>query len=254
MKNWFKNIGPGTLVAAAFIGPGTVTLCTIAGVNYGFNLLWAMAVSILATVVLQEMAARLGIVSQKGLSEVIRNEIKSPYLKNTLIALILLAIVVGNASYEAGNISGGILGLEALFGNHVVHISGLSINILSLIVGFLAFILLFIGNYKILERGLIALVILMSLSFIITAVITKPNVEYIFKGLFIPKIPEQSLLTILGLIGTTVVPYNLFLHASLVKERWKSTNDLRYARKDTIISLSMGGLVSLAIIIYEFIT
>lgn len=249
MKNWFKNIGPGTLVAAAFIGPGTVTLCTIAGVNYGFNLLWAMAVSILATVVLQEMAARLGIVSQRGLSEVIRNEIKSPYIKNSLIALILLAIVVGNASYEAGNISGGILGLEALFGNHVFHLSGVSINLFSLIVGFLAFILLFVGNYKILERGLIALVILMSLSFIITAVITKPNVGHIFKGLFVPKIPEQSLITILGLIGTTVVPYNLFLHASLVKERWKSTNDMHYARKDTIISLSLGGLVSLAIII-----
>ena len=86
-KNWFKNSGPGTLVAAAFIGPGTVTLCTLAGVNFGFHLLWAMVLSILATIVLQEMAARLGIISQKGLSEVIKSEIKHP-IANKLIMLL----------------------------------------------------------------------------------------------------------------------------------------------------------------------
>lgn len=68
IKNWFKNIGPGPLVAAAFIGPGTVTLCTVAGVNFGFALLWAMVLSIIATIILQEMSARLGIISQKRTS------------------------------------------------------------------------------------------------------------------------------------------------------------------------------------------
>ena len=77
MKNCFKNRGPATLIAAAFIGPGTVTLCTIAGVNFGFDLLWAMLLSIFATIILQEMSARLGIISQKGLSEVIKQEIKN---------------------------------------------------------------------------------------------------------------------------------------------------------------------------------
>ena len=249
IKNWFKNIGPGTLVAAAFIGPGTVTLCTLAGVNFGLNLLWAMLLSILATIVLQEMAARLGIVSQKGLSEVIRNEIKTPFLRHFITILILSAIVIGNASYEAGNISGGILGLETVFGDAAFTIGSLSLNGMSLIIGVIAFALLYIGNYKFLERALIALVLVMSLSFIITAIITKPNLLNVLKGLFIPKFPEQSLLTIIGLIGTTVVPYNLFLHAALVKERWKSTKDLKHATKDTIISIILGGLVSMAIII-----
>ncbi|NQX84727.1 MAG: divalent metal cation transporter, partial [Flavobacteriaceae bacterium] len=58
IKQWFKNIGPGPLVAAAFIGPGTVTLCTIAGVNFGFGLLWAMVLSIISAIILQEMSAR----------------------------------------------------------------------------------------------------------------------------------------------------------------------------------------------------
>ena len=80
MKKLFNNIGPGTLVAAAFIGPGTVTVCTLAGVQFGFSLLWAMMLSIVATIVLQEMAARLGLVHGKGLAETVKDEIRSPLL------------------------------------------------------------------------------------------------------------------------------------------------------------------------------
>jgi len=249
IKNIFKNIGPGTLVAAAFIGPGTVTLCTLAGVNFGFNLLWAMLLSIVATIVLQEMAARLGIISQKGLSEVIREEIKSPLLRQCITILILSAVVVGNASYEAGNISGGILGLESVLGKYRIVIGTISINLMSFLIGFIAFILLYIGNYKFLEKALISLVLLMSVSFIATAILTKPNIIEVLKGMFVPRFPEKSILTIIGLVGTTIVPYNLFLHASLVKERWHKKEDLSFARKDTIISIILGGLVSMAIII-----
>jgi len=248
-KNWFKNSGPGTLVAAAFIGPGTVTLCTLAGVNFGFHLLWAMVLSIVATIVLQEMASRLGIISQKGLSEVIRAEIKHPIINKLILLLILSAIVVGNASYEAGNISGGILGLETITGELRIVLGNYSLNILSFVIGIIAFILLYIGNYKFLERVLVMLVIIMSISFLITAFLTKPAISDILKGAITPSFPEGSLLTILGLVGTTVVPYNLFLHASLVKEKWNNPNDLKAVRKDTIISIALGGLVSMAIII-----
>ncbi len=248
-KNWFKNSGPGTLVAAAFIGPGTVTLCTLAGVNFGFHLLWAMVLSIVATIVLQEMASRLGIISQKGLSEVIRSEIKHPIINKLILLLILSAIVVGNASYEAGNISGGILGLETITGEFRIVLGNYSLNILSFVVGIIAFTLLYIGSYKFLERVLVILVLIMSLSFLITAFLTKPDIFNILKGALIPSFPEGSLLTILGLVGTTVVPYNLFLHASLVKEKWNNPKDLKEVRKDTIVSIALGGLVSMAIII-----
>jgi len=249
MIKWFKNIGPGPLVAAAFIGPGTVTLCTLAGVNFGYALLWAMVLSVIATIVLQEMSARLGIVSQRGLSEIIKTEINNPFLRGLVILLILSAIVIGNAAYEAGNISGGVLGLETIIGNPIAKIGGLSINLLSISIGIIAFILLYIGNYKVLEKTLVSLVILMSIAFLITAIITKPNVSEIFKGIIVPKFPENSILTIIGLIGTTVVPYNLFLHASLAKEKWHHTDDLKFARKDTIIAVILGGIVSMCIII-----
>ncbi|MGJ8733803.1 MAG: Nramp family divalent metal transporter [Cellulophaga sp.] len=249
IKKWFKNIGPGPLVAAAFIGPGTITVCTLAGVNFGFSLLWAMALSIVATIVLQEMSARVGIVSQKGLSNIIRTEIKNPILKWFTILLILSAIVIGNAVYEAGNISGGILGLEALLGESYVSFGSFSFNYLSILMGVIAFVLLFIGNYKVLEKALISLVIAMSLAFLITAIITKPDLIAILSGIFKPSLPKDGLLTVIALIGTTVVPYNLFLHASLVSEKWKSVTDLQYARKDTIVAVILGGVVSMCVII-----
>ena len=249
IKNWFKNIGPGPLVAAAFIGPGTVTVCTLAGINFGFGLLWAMVLSIVATVVLQEMAARLGIISQKGLSEVIRSQVSNPLLRTLAITLILSAIVVGNAAYEAGNISGSILGLESLFGSHTVIIGSVNLNLFSILIGVIAFILLYIGNYKVLEKTLISLVILMSLAFLITAIMTKPDWSEVFKGLFVPKFSSENILTVIALVGTTVVPYNLFLHASLVKEKWKNEADLKFAIKDTVIAVVLGGIVSMCIMV-----
>ena len=249
MKKWTKNIGPGPLIAAAFIGPGTVTLCSIAGLDFGFSLLWTLVLSIIATIVLQEMSARLGIISKKGLSQVIRDEIENPVLKKIVITLILLAIVIGNAAYEAGNISGGVLGLEAVFGEKYLYILDVNINLYSILLGIIAFVLLFLGNYKILEKSLIFLVIIMSVSFIITAIITKPDLSKLMQGLFIPKFPKGSLLIIIGLIGTTVVPYNLFLHASLVKEKWKNVSDLKLARNDTVIAIVLGGIVSMCIVI-----
>jgi Mn2+/Fe2+ NRAMP family transporter len=237
----FKKLGPGVLVAAAFIGPGTVTACTLAGAKFGYALLWAMLLSIIATIVLQEMAARLGIISQQGLADVIKSELKTPWIKYTVITVILAAIVIGNAAYEGGNIGGATLGLEAIFGMEYR-------KFYPFIVGFIAFGLLYYGSYKVLEKALVSLVILMSLSFFITAIITKPSLGEILKGLFIPTVPDESILTIIALVGTTVVPYNLFLHASLVSEKW-SQRDLKPARWDTVISIALGGVVSMGIMV-----
>ncbi|MEX0289325.1 MAG: Nramp family divalent metal transporter [Flavobacteriaceae bacterium] len=238
----FKKIGPGVLVAAAFVGPGTVTACTLAGVEFGYALLWAMLLSVIATIVLQEMAARLGIITQKGLAEVIKQELKTPLVRNLIIGIILAAIVVGNTAYEAGNIGGATLGLEALFGDKYFYLY-------PYIIGIVAFFLLYIGSYKVLEKVFISLVLLMSFSFLITAAITKPDLEAVFEGLFMPTVPENGILTIIALVGTTVVPYNLFLHASLVREKWKTSGDLEYAKRDTLIAVGLGGMVSMAIII-----
>ena len=230
------------MIAAAFIGPGTVTVCTLAGSQYGYQLLWTLALSIVMTIVLQEMAARLGIVTQHNLSSLIRKNITHPVVRGLMITLILCSIVVGNAAYEAGNISGGALGLATFFPE-------LGVNLEPVLIGVLAFALLWQGSYRTLEKSLVVLVLLMSVSFLVTALITQPAITDLMQGLLVPRIPEGSLLMVMGLIGTTIVPYNLFLHASLAKDKWHTQADVKTARNDTAFSIALGGFISIAIVV-----
>ena len=239
---WIKNIGPGVLIAAAFIGPGTVTLCTIAGVSYGYSLIWALILSIFATIFLQELSLRIGLATKMNVAEVIRKSVKSVFLNRLLLILILSSILVGNAVYEAGNITGASLGISGIINYD-------AINNIPLFIGIIAFVILYQGNYKIIERSLIVLVLLMSLSFFLTAIITRPEINTLINGIFIPKVDEKSILIVLGLIGTTVVPYNIFLHSSLVTEKWDSIKKLKTARVESFISIFLGGIVSLSIIV-----
>lgn len=237
-----RKIGPGVFVAAAFIGPGTVTTATMAGAGYGYTLLWAIAFSIIATIILQEMSARLGVITGMGVGDALRKKTSNKYLKAITFTLVILAIVVGNAAYEAGNLAGAVLG----FGN-IPHIW--YVNPLILLIGVITFALLFIGQYKLIERFLIFLVALMGIIFLLAAIMLQPDLVAIFKSLFIPVLPENATLMVLGLIGTTVVPYNLFLHASSVKQKWKSKNDLKTARWDTLLSVGLGGIITMCILI-----
>ncbi|MDX1332256.1 MAG: Nramp family divalent metal transporter [Robiginitalea sp.] len=238
----FKKAGPGMLVAAAFVGPGTVTTCIRAGVDWKLGLLWALLLSILATLVLQEMAGRLGLTTREGIPGLIRGTIRRPVLKALLIGIILSAIVLGNTAYEAGNISGAVLGLEALAGPGWVAVY-------PFITGLLAFLLLWFGNYRSLEKVFTGLVLLMSLSFLLTAILTRPDPFEILRGLLIPDLNTGNLLTVVALIGTTVVPYNLFLYTSLVSEKWGSVTALGALRTDIGISVLVGGLVSMAFLV-----
>lgn len=235
-----KYFGPSTLVTAAFIGPGTLTVCTVTGADFGYTLLWVLLFAVFATIILQEMAARLGLITQKGLGEAIRTEISNPTMKMLSIGLVFAAIIIGNAAYEAGNISGAVLGISGVFGSTMLW---------PLIIGVSSFGILFIGKFKIIERILIGLVLVMSVVFILTAIVVKPDISAIFSGLVIPSFTSDNQLAILALIGTTVVPYNLFLHASSVSQKWKKKEDLSDLRKENGVAIGVGGLISMAIVI-----
>ena len=237
-----RRFGPGMLVAAAFIGPGTVSTASIAGANFGFALMWALLLSIIVTFVLQEMSSRLGIVSGLGLSEALRSSINNHFLKAFLMILIVSALGIGNAAFEVGNITGAAIGLS--------QISNLSISNSVLIVGILVLILLGTRIFKMLEQILTVLVVIMSLLFLLTMITIEIDYSKLLRGLFIPNVTASSLLTIMALIGTTVVPYNLFLHADASKRKWKDqevTQALNNSRTDTAISIGLGGLITLAI-------
>ncbi len=123
------QLGPAFLVTAAFIGPGTVITATLAGANFGFALLWAVLFSVIATIILQEMTARLGVVTQQGLGENIYHAAGDKPIGLLAKLLIISAIVIGNGAYQGGNISGASLGLDSLLGQ-VHFFDGGSLGIL----------------------------------------------------------------------------------------------------------------------------
>lgn len=238
-----RRFGPGLLVTAAFIGPGTVTTASVAGAGYGFDLVWAAVFAIVATMILQEMSARLGIVSRSGLGEALRATFTSPVTGVIVAVLVVAAIAVGNAAFQTGNIAGAAVALNT--------ISGVPTSVWAVVVGLGAFALLFTGVYRFIEIAMIALVGLMTVVFIVTAVVVRPDLGDMAAGL-VPSIPDGSTITVIALIGTTVVPYNLFLHASSAREKWTAdippAAALPQARTDTYLSVGIGGVITLAII------
>jgi len=229
------------MVAAAFLGPGTITTATLAGVRTGAALLWALLFSVLATLVLQEMAARLGLVTGQGLGEAVRARFERPGARWLAAALVLAAIVAGNAAYETGNLLGGALGMEALGGGPA--------RAWAPVLGVAAAALLWRGRYRALQRWLTVMVGLMGLVFCATAIFLLPSAGELVRGLLVPGTPGDSALLALGLVGTTVVPYNLFLHASAVRERWSGSGDLAEARRDAARAIVLGGIVSMAVVV-----
>ncbi|MFP8489048.1 Nramp family divalent metal transporter [Gracilimonas sp. Q87] len=244
-----KYFGPSTLVAAAFIGPGTVTVCTLAGVRSGYMLLWALVFSIIATITLQEMTGRLGIVTRKGFGEAIREQLGHPLLRIAGVLLVMSAIVIGNIAYEGGNISGAVLGWEEFFVGLDVTINGFTLKLTSVLIGAVAFLLLFSGNFKRIVKVMTILVGIMSIVFVTTAVVIDPDITAILKGMFIPQASADEFLTVIALIGTTVVPYNLFLHASTVQERYSSFTQLSDMRIENAVGIVLGGLISICVVI-----
>jgi len=239
-----QTLGPGLLVTAAFIGPGTVTTATRAGASFGLALLWAVVFSVVATIVFQEMAARLGLVARMELGQALRKSIPSPLMRKAMASLVIGAIALGNAAYETGNITGAAMGLRAILG---VSVPGGSVVIAFASVG-----ILIAGTYRRLERILVIMVVLMSMAFAGATIVVHPDLGAILSGFIHPTIPNGSLTTVIALIGTTVVPYNLFLHSGAVRARWAGTKDaasaLRMVRWDTVLAVSLGGALTCAII------
>ena len=149
-KNRKFTLGPGFLVTAAFIGPGTVTSCSLAGANFGYALIFVLAFAVITTLILQEMTGRLSLGSGQDLGESLREYPRNPVAKILFIALILSSITFGCAAYEAGNLVGGAIGLEM--------VSSVSKKIWVLLISLVAVFVLSREKYRVIEKFLIFLV------------------------------------------------------------------------------------------------
>lgn len=238
-----SRFGPGLIIAASFIGPGTITTSIVTGASFGFTLAWAVVFSIIATVILQEMSGRLGIATRLSLGEALRTVFTSKIARGIMVVLVVAAIGIGGASYAGGDTTGTALALHT--------VTGLDMRVLILILILLIGALLWTGSYKAIEVVLTMMVVILGGIFLLTAFLVRPPLTDMLSGMFIPTVPSGALLTTIALIGTTVVPYNLFLQSSLVQEKWGRDLDIRtsirQSRVDTTVSISIGGLITLTV-------
>lgn len=225
-----------SVIAAAFIGPGTVTTAAKSGADYGVALLWALVFSTVATLVLQEASARLTSASGRDLARALRESYRHGPGGPLVLILVIGAVGLGCAAYEAGNLLGAAAGAELIL--------GLSPSTLALVAGVLAAGLLWVGAPKAVANTLSALVALMGIAFLVTGLSLLPPAGELLRGAFVPVAPTGSGLLVLGLVGTTVVPYNLFLGSGLA-----AGQKLEEIRFGLTVAVVLGGVISMGIVV-----
>jgi len=235
MKKKILHILFWSVLSAAFIGPGTVTTAAAAGADYGTALIWTLLFSTVATLVLQEGVARLRLITGQPVGRLIMNSIPGGRARSGVAVFIFLAIFSGCAAYEAGNILGALSGIH-LF-------APVDRWLVVTVITFVSFLLLWNGSTTLIARVLGGVVAIMGICFLYGVMAIRPNLTAILHG-FIPTVPSGASYLALALIGTTVVPYNIFLGAGL-----KSDQNMREMRLSMSIAIGLGGLISIAVLI-----
>lgn len=237
-----KLLGPGTLITAAFIGPGTITTCIKSGYEFGYSLILYMIVATIIAICIQFFSAKIGAFTSKGMSENIAYTFRNSHCKYLIYGVVILAIFIGNSAFEAGNITGASIGLVGLSDE-------MPISVAYVIIAMIAGLLLWKGDYTIIERFLKVIVIIMVISFVSSAIILNPSVQEILKGITDITFKGTGLSLGVALLGTTIGPYSIFLHSRAAAEHWDNTVDVKHIVFDTIFSIGLGGIISLAIMI-----
>jgi len=230
------NILFWSVIAAAFIGPGTVTTAARAGSDFGFTLAWALLFSTVACGVLQEASGRITVLTGEELGAAIRARFAGSTGAGWVPTLVAGGVILGCAAYEAGNLLGGVAGARLVLDVPPV--------LLTTVCGVVAAVLLATGSTRWIARTLGTLVAVMGVAFLVTAVRLAPDAGDLLAGLVVPRIPDGSTVLVLGLVGTTVVPYNLFLGSALARG-----NRLGEMRWGLALAVGGGGLISLGVLV-----
>ncbi len=223
-----------SVISAAFIGPGTVTTAARAGAGFQASLLWALVFATAAAMIVQEAAARITLASGKGLGEIIA--LKYAERGRHLSVVLFIAVAFGCAAYQTGNILGAVAGLQLLV--------DVPAPLLATAVALPAALLLWSGRQAFIARVLGGVVFLMGFAFIYTAWSSKITPDALLQGALTPSVPEGSLILITGLIGTTIVPYNLFLASGIGQNQ-----SVREMRTGLFLAVGIGGMISMAVLI-----
>lgn len=238
----FRNIGPAAIITSAFIGPGTITTSTLAGVNYGYALLWAVVFSGISLVILMEMSARTTLASGMHLMDAAEAVAPENKAWKWIVRIVFFTTVAAVCfAFQAGNEIGAANGLSDIF--------GLPLPAAAVIIGALALATTWLGSYKTLELIMQIFVSLMGILFVVTMLTIRPDWGAVLKGAFVPSLPDGSTVTAIALIGTTIVGINLILHSISCQEKYHDKEELGDARFDIGVNILIGIIITLSIVI-----
>ncbi|MCC6297804.1 MAG: Nramp family divalent metal transporter [Anaerolineales bacterium] len=243
-KRWLAIAGPALMVSVGYMDPGNWATDIAGGSRYSYQLIWVLLMSNLMAILLQSLAARLGIVSRRDLAQVC-HENYPPIINIPLYVLAEIAIT----ACDLAEVIGSAIALQLLFGLPLLY--GV---ILTAFDTLLLLLLSHMGIRK-LESVVFALVGTIGVAFFIEILLGKPDWNGIAQG-FIPSIPDSTALYIaIGILGATVMPHNLYLHSSLVQTRKIGQNkeevkeSLRLNTIDTSLSLNLAFFINAAILV-----
>mgnify|MGYP000258302276 CR=1 FL=1 len=247
-KNWWRTllafIGPAYLVSVGYMDPGNWATDIAGGSAFGYKLVWVLLMSNLMALLLQSLAARLGIVKGWDLAQASRQQ----YPQWTNISLYIFA-EIAIAACDLAEIIGMAIGLNLLFDLPLLY--GVLITVFD---SFLLLLLINKGVRK-LEMFIFSLVSIIGISFIVELIIVKPNLLEVSKGFIPSDLDGNALYIAIGIIGATVMPHNLYLHSALVQSRKidKTFSGIKTALKynfiDSFVALNLAFFVNAAILI-----
>jgi len=221
-------MGPGIITGFAGNDAGGVTTYTAVGAHYGFSLLWLLLLSTIGLMVIQEMCARMGAVTGKGLSDLIRERFG---VRWTIVAM--LALLIANGSNVAAEYAGIAASLELLGIQRIVSVPLATVVIWGLVVFF---------SYRVVERALFVLV-LAFVAYPVSAFIVRPDWDAVVRGLVIPAVPtaQTALIAALALVGTTITPYMQFYMQASIVDKGIDARQYRFARVDVLLGSILTG-------------
>ncbi len=236
LKKWLLSLGPGIITAALVFGPSKVTITSKLGAEFSYSLLWIIVVAIFFMAIFTAMSARIGIATEQSLL----TTIKIKWGKKASLA-IGFGVFLVTASFQAGNSIGVGISLAEL--THTPKTIWIIIfNILSIS------LLFFRSFYKLLERIMILLVILMLFAFVTTLFLVNPAPASLISGL-VPSIPEKSLGLVIAFAASTFSIVGAFYQAYLVQERKRINPTVQLKQNASLTGIILLGLMSLIVLV-----
>jgi len=229
-------MGPGIITGFAGNDAGGVTTYTAVGAHYGYALLWLLLLSTAGLVVIQEMCARMGAVTGKGLSDLIRERFG---VRWTIVAMV--ALLIANGSNVVAEFAGVAASLELLGVERIVSVPAAAIAIWVLVVFF---------SYRVVERALFVL-LLAFVAYPVSAFIVRPDWDGVLRGLAVPALSpgQAALIAALALVGTTITPYMQFYIQASIVDKGIDRDLYRFARVDVYLGALLTGINGFFIVV-----